>query len=240
MWLPPSSRGADRLCAVWAFALPLSAAVLRGALPLATVDTAGKLFNAVLPAFEATAAMDSAVVCGNGRVASRWESGCILGAVVLPCCRTTYVNFAIVSASFTCWALKCVLKEVAKLLGEREPTTVCSGACWFKLRGIMSGSSSGRGWWSAVETVGVCREVREAISAGFELKSCCEGCEVGERGPSIDTMGVSAVSLSASLSLLLALLPPICFSLVLALFVSFDTPFARARPFEVCCTCFLR
>ncbi len=110
--------------------------------PGAAAATGARLSSVVLPALEATAAIDSAVVCGSGRMLSRCESGCILGAVDEPCCRTTYVNFAMVSASFTCCALKCVLIEVAKLLGEREPTTVSSGATWFRLEGIVSGSSS--------------------------------------------------------------------------------------------------
>ena len=94
-------------------------------------------------ACSATAAIFSAVVAGSGRTPTRCARGGVRVVVVLPCCRTTYVNLAIVSASLSCCALKCFLSVVVKVCEGAGPRTVLSGFDWLREIGIRGSSGSG-------------------------------------------------------------------------------------------------
>ena len=80
--------------------------------------------------------------------------------MLLPCCLTTYVNLTIVSASFACWALKCVLTDVATDGLGRDPITVPSGADWLRVEGMV--------FDSVASIVG---DFPEAFEAGWEVES---------------------------------------------------------------------
>lgn len=111
---------------------------------------------------------EAAPSVGNGSMPSLWANGSILLCVLLPCCLTTYVNLAMVSASFSCWALKCFRIEVASEPGDCEPRMVDSGSAWFRVLGITFGSSVST---CCCCSSGVSRDVLDALSAGFERES---------------------------------------------------------------------
>ena len=144
------------LCAVCAFPFPFSCgappplvavfvfadvtAPLAFVIAVSAAAPAG--FNA---ACSATAAMFSAVVDGSGRTPTRCAKGGVRVVVVLPCCRTTYVNLAIVSASLSCCALKCFRSVVVRVWDGVGPRTVLSGFVWLREIGIEGSSGSGGG-----------------------------------------------------------------------------------------------
>lgn len=122
--------------------------------------------------------------------------------VLLPCCLTTYVKRAIVSASLSCCALKCFRIDVAREPGDCDPRIVALGSLWLRLCGMVFGSSfSSSCCCCCCVSSGVSREVLEALSAGLERESWFEGCEVGEGGASTVSKFVEESSLVVSLSL---------------------------------------
>lgn len=129
-------------CATFAGALPFDAAA---------ASTVAGVF-----ATSATAAIFSAVVFGNIPEIIL----CVFGCMFEPCCLKTYANLANVSASCTCWALKCDRIEFARDVVDDRPMIVSSG---FGLRYI-DGVSSDDG--------------------DLPSESGNDGCDVGDGGSS--------------------------------------------------------
>lgn len=135
------------------------------------------------------------------------------------------------SASFSCCALKCFLTDVYRAVAEVEPMTVASGSDWLRECGITYLASS------RISSDAV-RDDLDAFSADIEFDSCCDGCELGEGGASIDSWGTLPSFDTSFLSL--ALPNFLSLSFEREDLEGLETPLVWVRVSWAWCACLLR